>query len=109
MREFIISSKLEPCPCCGSRHVETCAGFWGGAAPFGSEFTDEVMCDDCGLVAPSIEAWNRRAEAEALKDRIERLEEIVGELWPWSPYGFEDEYRERLEALGFVLDEEEEL
>lgn len=55
-------AELLPCPCCGSEHVESCREFWSGAAPADSEFSDEVFCDDCGVTAPSIEAWNTRAE-----------------------------------------------
>lgn len=86
-------SDLKPCPCCGSEHVETCREFWGGAAPAGSEFSDEVMCDDCGLTAPSIEAWNTRADRETelptdpvqrfiskYEHRIEQLEESNNRL-----------------------------
>ncbi len=57
---------LLPCPCCGSEHVETCREFWGGAAPAGSEFSDEVICDDCGLTAPSIRAWNTRTPEQVV-------------------------------------------
>lgn len=54
---------LLPCPFCGARGIDP-EGWFGSDWKTG-ESAEGPLCLECGATAPSVEAWNMRAEIKA--------------------------------------------
>lgn len=58
-----MSEKLKPCPFCGGKFIDP-DGYW-------NEYGHGPRCEECGAIAESNDAWNRRVEPSVTDDLME--------------------------------------